>query len=96
MGLISINYADAMYQVKKLQNAAEQCEDAERAANKAYSEVSDNWTGEAAEAFKTKIEEWKTENNRLKEEIRDVARLIKMVAKEIKEADEAAARAMQG
>ena len=96
MGLISINYADALAQVKKLQNAAEQCEDAERAANKAYSEVCDNWTGEAAEAFKTKIEEWKSENSRLKEEIRDVARLIKMVAKQIKEADEAAARAMQG
>lgn len=96
MGLISINYADALAQAKKLQCAAEQCEDAERAANKVYAEVCNNWSGEAAEAFKTKIDEWKAENNRLKEEIRDVSQLIKMVAKQIKEADEAAARAMQG
>lgn len=96
MSLISVNYVDALAQVKKLQIAAEKCEDAERAANKAYSEVNDNWSGEAAEAFKIKIEEWKAENNRLKAEIRDVAQLIKMVAKKIKEADEAAARSMQG
>lgn len=96
MGLISIDYADALAQAKKLQYAAEQCEEAERAANKVYAEVCDNWSGEAAEAFKAKIDEWKTENNRIKDEISNVSQLIKTVAKQIKEADEAAARAMQG
>ena len=95
MGLISIDYFDAIRQANKLNNAAEQCEDAERAANKVYAEVCENWSGEAADAFKAKIEEWKKENKRVMEECRDIAQLIKMVAKQIKEADEAAARAMQ-
>ena len=55
----------------------------------------ENWSGEAAEAFKTKLEEWKKENQRMMEECRDIAQLIKMVAKQIKEADEAAASAMK-
>lgn len=95
MGLISIDYLDAIRQANKLNNAAEQCEDAQRAANKVYTEVCENWSGEAADAFKAKIEEWKKENNRVMEECRDIAQLIKMVAKKIKEADEAAARTMQ-
>lgn len=96
MALISINYLDAMNQVRKLNDAAEQCEDAERAVNKAYAEVCENWSGEAAEAFKLKLNEWKAENRKLKEDIRDTAQLIKRVAQQIKAADEAAARAMQG
>ena len=59
MGLISIDYLDAIRQANKLNNAAEQCEDAQRAANKVYTEVCENWSGEAADAFKAKIEEWK-------------------------------------
>ena len=95
MGLISIDYYNTIRQANKLDNAAEQCEDAERAANKAYAEICENWGGEAAEAFKAKLEEWKRENNRLKEECRELARTIKKIAKEIKEADEAAANAIQ-
>lgn len=95
MGLISIDYFDAIRQANKLKDAAEQCEDAERAANKVYAEVCENWSGEAAEAFKAKIEEWKKENRRVAEECRDIAQLIKTVAKQIKEADESAARVMQ-
>lgn len=95
VGLISIDYFDAIRQANKLNYAAEQCENAERAANKAYAEVCESWSGEAADAFKVKIEEWKKENKRVMEECRDIAQLIKMVAKQIKEADEAAARTMQ-
>lgn len=95
MGLISIDYLDAIRQANKLNNAAEQCENAERAASKVYAEVCENWSGEAADAFKVKIEEWKKENKRVMEECSDIAQLIKMVAKQIKEADEAAARTMQ-
>jgi len=96
MGLISIDYLDAIHQANKLSNAAQQCEDAERTVNKAYSEVCESWSGEAAEAFKTKLEAWKAENNRIKEECIEISRLIKTVAKQIKEADEAAASAMGG
>ena len=95
MGLISIDYYNAVRQAKKLQNAAEQCDDAVNAANKVCSEIEQNWSGEAAEAFKLKINEWKKENIQIAEELRDVAQLIKMVAKQIKEADEAAASAMK-
>ena len=35
MGLISIDYYNAVRQANKLNDAAEQCEDAQRAANKA-------------------------------------------------------------
>ena len=96
MALISLNYLDALNQVKKLENAAEQCEDAERAVDKVYQEVCENWSGEAAEAFKAKLTEWKTENNKIKGDIEETARLIKKVAQQIKAADEAASRAIQG
>lgn len=94
--MISINYEDAMRQARKLKTAANECEDAERAANNAYSQVCESWSGEAADAFKMKLEEWKRENSRLKEDIREVAELIEIVARRIKEADEALANAMQG
>ena len=91
MGLISLDFIDTMLQVKKLENAANQCEDADAAVRAAYSDVCDSWEGEAAEAFKQKLKEWEKENANIERKINTIAKNIKRVAERIKEADEKAA-----
>ena len=91
MGLISLDYADAMIQVSRLENAANQCDDADKAVKAAFNEVCEAWEGEAAEAFKQRLAEWEKENWEIEDKLYTISKQIKRVAKSIKEADEKAA-----
>ncbi len=95
MGFISLDYADALLQVSRLENAADQCDDAAKAVKSAYSEVCNSWEGAAAEVFKQKLKEWERENSDIEDELYTIAKRIKKVAQSIKEADERAAASFE-
>lgn len=88
---ISIDYASALLQAKRLETAAEECAEILRNIEKQESTVEDTWEGSAAEAYKAKLAELKQQNIRLQNELRETAASIRDVARIIKEADEAAA-----
>ncbi|MBQ8540528.1 MAG: WXG100 family type VII secretion target [Clostridia bacterium] len=88
---ISIDYASALLQAKKLENTADECAEILQCIEKQLSAIEDTWEGSAAEAYKAKLNELKQQNIKLQNEIRGTAASIKDVARIIKEADEAAA-----
>lgn len=96
MALISLDYDSAMRQVTKLKNAAAQCEEAKNAVNKVIELATENWSGEAQTGFLNKMSQWKAENDKLYADILDVAELIKMTAREIRDADATAASIVKG
>ena len=62
---ISIDYASALLQAKKLENTAEECAEILRCIEKQLSVVEDGWEGAAAEAYKSKLAELKQQNTKL-------------------------------
>lgn len=88
---ISIDYASAILQAKKLENVAEECSEILQTIEKQLSSIEGVWEGAAADAYKAKLNEYKQQNIKIQSEIRNTANSIKQVAKAIKEADEAAA-----
>lgn len=88
---ISIDYASALLQAKKLENTADECAEILQCIEKQLSAIEGTWEGSAANAYKAKLNELKQQNTKLQTEIRETAASIKDVARIIKEADEAAA-----
>lgn len=88
---ISIDYASALLQAKKLENTADECAEIMQCIDKQLSAIEGIWEGSAAEAYKAKLNELKQQSAKLQSDIRQTAGSIKEVARIIKEADEAAA-----
>lgn len=95
-GLISIDYVSTLAQASKLEGIAEECAQIITKLDKQLASIESSWEGEASEAFKAKLNEYRTQNIKLQNEMRQTASTIKQVAKMIKEADEAAAAASGG
>lgn len=90
-GFISIDYAAAILKAKNLENAAEECAEISQKITKQLSYIEGVWEGAASDAFKQKLTEYQTENQKTQSELRSVARDIRIAAEAIKQADEAAA-----
>lgn len=88
---ISIDYASAILQAKKLENVADEYSEILQNIEKQLSAIEGMWEGSAADAYKAKLNEYKRQNLKLQTEIKNTANSIKQVAKIIKDADEAAA-----
>lgn len=88
---ISIDYASALLQAKKLENTADECAEILQCIEKQLSAIEGTWEGSAADAYKAKLNELKQQNIKLQNEIRGTATSIKDVARIIREADEKAA-----
>ena len=95
MPLIRLDFIDTMLQVAKLKAAREDCEDAIEAAKRARNMVTEIWSGEAQQAFLDKIDYWESQMVILDGQIDSLINQITRVAKDIKEADEAAALAAE-
>ncbi len=88
---ISIDYASAILQAKKLENVADECSEILQNIEKQLSAIEGVWEGSAADAYRAKLNEYKQQNLKLQTEIKNTADSIKQVAKIIRDADEAAA-----
>ena len=88
---ISIDYASALLQAKRLESSAEECAEILQCIERQLSVIDDTWEGSAAEGYKAGLEQLKQKNLKLQNELRQAASSIKEVARIIKEADEAAA-----
>lgn len=88
---ISIDYAKAILQAKKLESIAEECSENIQQIDKQIASLEGVWEGEASRAYIEKLNEYKTENQKIQNDIKNVAKSIREVARIIKEADEAAA-----
>ena len=88
---ISIDYASTLLQARKLENAADDCADILQGIDRQLSAIDGAWEGNAADAYKSKLNELKQQNIKIQNELRQTAASIKDVARIIKEADEAAA-----
>ncbi len=97
MSMIRIDYGLARMQARKLRNAAEECESAIRFANIVLQDVKHSWRGESEIQFERKLNDWKRQQNYIKEELRMLANAIEETAQEFKETEERlAAQARDG
>ncbi len=88
---ISIDYASALLQAKKLESTADECAEILQCIEKQLSTIEGTWEGSAADAYKAKLNELKQQNAKLQTEIKQTAASIKDVVGIIKKADEDAA-----
>lgn len=95
MGLIRINYSQAIRESNRLKTVANDCQNANAMVDRLIQKIPTYWQGDAANAFIDKLNEWKRENNSIKTEANNLGTTIKRVADEIREAERRAIAAMK-
>ena len=95
MGLIRINYSQAIRESNRLKTVANDCQNANVMVDRLIQKIPTYWQGDAANAFIDKLNEWKRENNAIKTEANNLGITIKRVADEIREAERRAIAAMK-
>jgi uncharacterized protein YukE len=92
-GFISIDYVANLKQAMELEFVADGCNRCIQELDRQMAILDAAWDGDASEAFKAKIAEYRAKNIKTQDEIRNTATAIRKVVAAIKEADEAAALA---
>lgn len=97
MSGISLNYEQVCNKAQKLQKAATELQRINTSSSNATSDLSSYWEGASANAFTESCARWQGEMASICTELEDIARSIKRVANEIRDADKRAAEiASQG
>lgn len=96
MGLIRIDYNEAIREANRLKTIANDCQNANVLVDRLINAIPSYWQGDAANAFKDKLQDWKRENNSIKTEANNLSSTIRRVANEIREAERRAIAAMKG
>lgn len=85
--MISVERANALEQVKKLEQAAEECITAKAEINKAWNQSAECWKGNAADAMREQYEKTMKELDRTHDKLINVANIIKQVVDELLDKD---------
>lgn len=95
MGTISLDYEKVMVEVARLKTIANELNTLNRNAQNTLKDMSSYWEGDAAREFLAVNEKWRKEMKSIEKEAAELAKLIKKVADEIKEAEERASAAIK-
>lgn len=95
MGTISLDYEKVMVEVARLKTIANELNTLNRNAQNTLKDMSSYWEGDAAREFLAVNEKWRKEMKSIEKEAAELAKLIKKVADEIKEAEERAYAAIK-
>ena len=87
MGLIKIDYYQALREANRLRSVANQCQTNNGLIDRLIRLVPTYWQGEAAQAFIDELNQLKNENNNIRSEASNLASTVKRVADEIREAE---------
>jgi len=87
MAQIRIDCANARRQARKLDNAARDCDEVVRRLQSEVNTLTDGWTGEAANAYITELQQRITEIRKIGVDARDMAYLLRKAAEEFEEAE---------
>ena len=93
---ISIDYAQLMAQAKRLEEAADTCDEGTVRLRSRINDISGYWKGEAADAMYLKLVELYKQNIALQQELRDAAAQVRHTAESIKQKDDSAAASIRG
>lgn len=87
MSTIRVDYANARAQAKKLQAAADDCDQVVRQLKGTLSHIPSEWDGAAADAFSTGVQKRISEISSLAANTRSLAAQIRRVADELEETE---------
>lgn len=87
MSMIRVDYANARAQAKKLQAAADDCDQVVRQLEGTLSHIPGEWDGAAASAFSAGVQKRLSEISGLADNIRSMAVHIRRVADELEETE---------
>lgn len=96
MGLIRIDYDEAIREANRLDNMANDCRTINTMVRRLSTLLLDNWQGDAARAYVDKLEEFIRENNSIAGETENLSNTVRRVAREIREAERRALAAIKG
>ena len=96
MATISLDYTKVMGEVTRLNTIASELSTLQTNAQNALKDMNSYWEGAAAKEFAAANEKWRKEMKSVEKEITDLAKLIKKVADDIKEAEARAKAAITG
>ena len=94
MGIIRINYTQAIRESTRLKEINNDCRNINSLIDRLISQVPNYWEGEAARAFIDELNELKRETSSIGQEAYDVGVTVKRVADQIREAERRAIAAM--
>lgn len=94
MGLIRINYNQAIKEVNRLKTTANLCQNNNSLVDRLINAVPSYWQGESAKEFINELNEWKRENNAISTEISNLSSTVRRVANDIRAAERRAIAAM--
>ncbi len=95
MHSIRLDYDKTIGEAKKLSNVVSDYESINYSINSLINKIQLYWQGESAEAFIYKLNEFRIQNENIKNEISNVSYSIRNVAEEIRRAEERAIREME-
>ena len=95
MGMIRIDYSEAIGEANRLISVANDCHSNNSKIDSLIKLIPTYWQGESANAFIDELQQWKKENDSIRTEANELAYTIKKVADEIRAAERRAIAGMK-
>lgn len=95
MGLIRINYTQAIRESNRLKEIKSNCTSINTLIDRLINQVPTYWQGDAAQAFIEELQQLKHENNSIGREAYEIGTTVRRVADQIREAERRAIAAMK-
>ncbi len=94
MGIIRIDYQEAIREANRLKTIASECNSNIQYVKRLINIIPNYWQGDAAKAFIDELQEWIRETTRIKNDTTNLSTNIRNVAYQIREAERRAIAAM--
>lgn len=95
MGLIRINYTQAIRESNRLREINNDCTSINTLIDRLISQVPTYWQGDAAQAFIEELQQLRRENSAIGREAYEIGTTVRRVAEQIREAERRAIAAMK-
>ena len=95
MGLIRINYTQAIRESNRLREINNDCTSINTLIDRLINQVPTYWQGDAAQAFIEELQQLRRENSAIGREANEIGTTVRRVAEQIREAERRAIAAMK-
>ncbi len=95
MGLIRINYTQAIRESNRLREINNDCTSINTLIDRLINQVPTYWQGDAAQAFIEELQQLRRENSSIGREAYEIGTTVRRVAEQIREAERRAIAAMK-